>query len=578
MTKSKWRMLLSIFAVFAIMSIAVACGDDDDDDDGGDETPAAGTTTTGTTPTTAASPTEAKPSGTITIGGTQFETWDPHFSDFAQDIAHFFMVWRGAYELDLDNKPVPSMAAGAPTVSSDGKTYTVKLQSGLKWSDGTAMTAADFVAGIQRTCNPDNAGHYQYILTAIVGCDDYYGATDATPEKKAELLKALGVRAVDDLTIEYKLREAQPTFPILLALWPTFPVPSKKVTTPDAKWPGPLENVYNGPFMPKAYTEKASIELVPNPNWAGKTKPKVEKIVIRYIDDAAVSNNAYRAGELDATAANSSELDKLKTEFPKELNLYPATRTIGLEFNLKDPLMAKPEVRLALSQATDRVTLNKVVFKDGNTPTTSWVPPVRNGLKGGEYDATIGFNATKAKESLAKAGYANGKDFPKLTMLLVDSATNKALGQFLQAEWEKHLGIKLELEFTDSKTRSSRFNSGEFQIVTGGWQEDYPDPENWFIGLWETGGSINKTNTSIKALDDLIAKAKFNTKDEERRSQYRDAEKLLLEQVNGIAPLWHTQAKTLIKPHIKGMIESKRPGDTFVSGDWNPENWSTTKK
>ena len=138
MTKSKWRMLLSIFAVFAIMAVSVACGDDDDDDDGGDETP---TTTT------------QAPSGTITIGGLQFETWDPHFSDFAQDIAHFFMVWRGAYELDLDNKPVPSMAAGAPTVSSDGKTYTVKLQSGLKWSDGTAMTAADFVAGIQRTCN-----------------------------------------------------------------------------------------------------------------------------------------------------------------------------------------------------------------------------------------------------------------------------------------------------------------------------------------------------------------------------------------------------------------------------------------
>ncbi len=576
MTKSRWKLLLSIFAIFAVLSVAVACGDDDDDDDGGDTTPAA--TTAAGSPTTAASPTVAKPTGTITIAGTQFETWDPHFSDFAQDIAHFFMVWRGAYELDLDNKPVPSMAAGAPTVSADGKTYTVKLQSGLKWSDGSPMVAADFVAGIQRTCNPDNAGHYQYILTAIVGCDDYYAATEATPEKKAELLKALGVRAVDDLTIEYKLTDPQVTFPILLALWPTFPVPSKKVATPDAKWPGPLENLYNGPFMPKAYTEKASIELVPNPNWAGKVKPKVEKIVIRYIDDAAVANNAYRAGELDATVANSSELDKLKTEFPKELNLYPATRTIGLEFNLKDPLVGKPEVRLALSQATDRATLNKVVFKDGNTPTTSWVPPVRNGLKGGEYDSILGFNAAKAKENLAKAGYADGKGFPKLTMLLVDSATNKALGQFLQAEWEKHLGIKLELEFTDSKTRSSRFNKGEFQVVTGGWQEDYPDPENWFLGLWETGGSINKTNTSIKALDELIGKAKFNQKDEERRTQYRDAEKLLLTEASGIAPLWHTQAKTLIKPHIKGMVESKRPGDTFVSGDWNPENWSTTKK
>ena len=130
----------------------------------------------------------------------------------------------------------------------------------------------------------------------------------------------------------------------------------------------------------------------------------------------------------------------------------------------------------------------------------------------------------------------------------------------------------------DSKTRSARFNSGQYQLVTGGWQEDYPDPENWFIGLWETGGSINKTNTSIKELDDIIAKAKFNRNDEERRKFYRDAEKLLLTQATGIAPLWHTQAKFLVKPYIKGMVESKRPGDTFVPGDWNPENWSTTKK
>ncbi len=98
------------------------------------------------------------------------------------------------------------------------------------------------------------------------------------------------------------------------------------------------------------------------------------------------------------------------------------------------------------------------------------------------------------------------------------------------------------------------------------------------IGLWETGGSINKTGTSIKALDDLISAAKFNQNDEQRRQQYQQAEKILLDGANGIAPLWQTGQHRLVKPYIKGMIESKRPGDTFVPGDWNPENWSTTKK
>lgn len=566
MTKSKWQLLLSMFAIFAILAFAAACGDDDDDDDSGDDS---ATSTSGTQTT-------AKPSGTITIGATQFENWDPHFSDFAADISHMVKVWRGLYHTDLQDKPQPAMAEGAPTVSSDGKTYTVKLKAGLKWSDGQALTAKDFVLGIQRTCNPDVAGHYQYILTNIVGCDDYYASASKTASEKDALLKAVGVKAIDDTTLEIKLMNAQPTFTTLLSMWPTFPAPSHKLSTVDAKWPGPLENVYNGPFMPKAYTEKSSLELVPNPNWSGTTVG-VEKLVMKYVDDPAVLNQAYRSGEVDATVANKAELDKLKTEFPKELQLYPATRTIGIEFNLQDATMKNPDVRLALSQATDRVTMMKVVFKDANTATTNWVPPARNGLKGGEYDSILAFDVTKAKASLSKAGFANGAGFPKITLIQIDSATNKLAGDFLTAEWKKHLGIDLEVQYVDSKTRQAAFNTKQYQIVLGGWQEDYPDAENWFIGLWETSGSINKTSTSIPALDKAIADSKYNTNDEARRKGYRDAEKLLLEQASGIAPIYHTLAAMLVKPHITGMVENKRPADTFVAGDWYPELWKTSK-
>jgi oligopeptide transport system substrate-binding protein len=219
----------------------------------------------------------------------------------------------------------------------------------------------------------------------------------------------------------------------------------------------------------------------------------------------------------------------------------------------------------------------KVVFKDGNIKTTSWVPPARNGLEPGTYDSILGFDETKAKASLSDAGYANGQGFPEITLLQTDTATNKTLGEFIQSEWKRVLNIDIKLEFVESSTRAGRFNSGDFQIVTGGWQEDYPDPENWFIGLWQTGGSINKTFTSIPELDALIEEAQFNSNDEERREQYREAEELLLAQASGIAPLWHTQAKFLVKPYISGMLENKRPGDTFVPGDWSPEYWVTTQ-
>ena len=557
MTKTYWRVLISMLALLAIASIAVACGDDDDE---GNDTP-----------------TPAPASGTITIGATQFETWDPHFSDFAQDITHFVYVWRGLYHLDRNDVPQPAMAAGAPEVSNDGKTYTVKLKSGLKWSDGADLTADDFVLGVQRNCNPDIAGHYQYILTNIVGCDDYYEAAEASAADKEALRAAVGVRATDSLTVEFTLQNPQPTFPILLALWPTFPVPSHKLAAVDADWPGPLENVYNGPFMPTAYTEQSSMELSPNPNWVG-TPVGVTKVILRYVDDAAVLTNAFRTGEVDATAANKPELDRLKTEFPDQLHQYPATRTIGIEFNVKASPVDNGDVRVALSRATDRDTMMDVVYSGANIATTSWVPPARNGLQGGEYDQYIGFDEAKAKEAMAAAGYPNGQGFPSLTLLLADTATNKLAGEFLQAEWKRILGIDIQLEFTDSRTRSSRFNASDFQIVLGGWQEDYPDPENWFLGLWETGGSINKPQTSIPALDDLISKAQYNTNDEERRQQYRDAERILLEKASGIAPIYHSMVAALVRTEISGMVENQRPGDTFVPGDWYIELWRTSRR
>ena len=586
MTNIRWRTLFAVLSVFAVMAIAVACGDDDDDAGGAATVPSGGTTTAtqatgggGTTPTTSA------PKGTITIRGTQFQSWDPHYANFAQDITHFFMVWRGAYEFDLESKPIPSMADGDPTVSSDGKTYTVKLKKDLKWSDGTPMTAKDFVAGVQRTCDHAVAGEYQYILTAIVGCDAAYDAKNAEKPaaELATLRAAVGVRAVDDLTVEYKLTDPQPTFPILLAMWPTFPVPTAKVKDIyDPAWPGPMENVYNGPFKPSAYSEKSSIELVPNTQWVGAQKAQVEKIVIRYIDDASVANNAYRAGELDASLANLAELDKLKDRVQIRED---GRRTLRLSRHSHHRPGIQPGRRPheeceSSSRAFPRDRprdAERSGEQERQHATTSWVPPARNGLKGGEYDKVIGFDAAAAKKLLADAGFADGKDFPELTMLLVDTAVNKDLGAFLQAEYKKHLNIDMKLEFVDSKTRSARFNSGEYQMVTGGWQEDYPDPENWFIGLWETDGSINKTNTSIKALDDLVAGAKFNQNDEARREAYRKAEQTLLAEASGVAPLWHTQATFLVKPYIKGMVESKRPGDTFTPGDWNPENWTTTK-
>jgi oligopeptide transport system substrate-binding protein len=567
-------MLLSMFAIFAIMAFAVACGDDDDDDDGGDEPGGTGTTA----PTVAQA---GPPSGTITVRSVQFESFDPHWSSFSQDIDIFFKIWRGLLEYDKDGKLILSMAQSMPTYSADGKTVTVKLKSGLKWSDGQPLDANDFVLGIQRTCSFKNAGQYQSLLSNIVGCDAYYSAAnkDKPAAEQATLLKGVGVRAVDAGTLEIKLTQAQGTFNHMLALWVTMPVPKHKVADDAVKWPGPMENVYNGPFMPSAYTEKDNITLAPNPNWAGSNKARVEKIVIKYIDDVAVANTAYRAGEIDITAANSVELDQIRVDptLSKELLTYDNPTTIGWHFQHKDPVLAKTEVRLAISQATDRQTLNDVVLKKANNPSTSWVPEPVSGVKKGTYDQYLAFNVTKAKENLTKAGYPNGQGFPNLVLLQTDSATNKAVGEFLKSELKKHLNIDITLEFTDSRTRSARYNTSDFQLVLGGWHQDFFHPENWFIGLWETGGSLNKPNVSNKAIDDAMVKAKAEQNAEAALKQWQGIEKTLLENAH-FAPLYQRTNNYLVKPHIQGVKENAGPNDSNMPAAWLPELWVTTKK
>lgn len=560
MTKSKWRLLLSMFALFAVFAIAVACGDDDDDDgNGGDAT---------NTP----SGSDAEPTGEIVIRGVQFETWDPHLSDFTQDISHFMKVWRGLYRLDNDERPQPMMAADMPEITNDGKTYTIKLKDGLLWSDGDDLKAEDFVWGILRTCNPDTGGYYQSMLSNVVGCDDFFAAADASDSERQALEDAVGVTAKDDLTIEINLLETQPSFTTQLALWVTFPVPAHLLDSAGAAWPGPLENVYNGPFVPTAYTEQTEIVLEPNPNWIGDG-PGLAKVTIRYIDDTSVANQAYRTGEIHATLADPTQIEALKTEFADELHEWASTITIGIEYNVARAPFDNADVRVALSRATNREQMNNIVFSNAYQMSTLWAPPGRNGLEIGEYDDILGYDEEAAKELFADAGYPNGQGFPSFTILLTDSAANKLLGEFLQAEWKRILNIDVKLEFVDSQTRSARFNQSDFDMVVGGWGEDYPDPENWFLGLWQTGGTYNKTNTSDPELDRVIGEAQYEGDDEKRRDLYREAERILLETANGIAPLYHRTNLFLVKPNISGMVENKRGNEGFVPGDWSIEYW-----
>lgn len=559
----QWRyLLITLLAVGALVAVA-ACGDDDDD--GGDD---AGTPTESATDAPVAG-------GEITVHTTEPESLDPHFSDFSVDITIQQMVNRGLYDILPGGVLRPAYAAELPTVSEDGLTYTIPIKDGMTWADGETLDANDFVFGIQRTCNPDNAGHYQYVLTNISGCDDYYSAYGTedepltpTTEELDVLGQAVTVSAPDDLTLKITISSPQATFKSILALWMVYPAPDESLASVDAAWPAPPDTPCSGPFCVTEWVAGDHLTLVKNESYGLTPTASLDKITLRIIDDFTTALAAYDAGEIDMIRLGTVDLPLVRDRDDYVPQALPIT--IGLEFMLEDPVVSDLNVRLALSRAIDRDLLNDVVNASANIPTTNWVPAEEPGANAqGAFEAVIGFDVEGAKQALSDAGYPGGEGFPGIEILLRDDETNKTLGAFLQEQYLTILGIDLTVTILDSQTRQERFNSGDFQFLVGGWGHDYPDAENWLVGLFETGASINKQRCSDPGIDAALADAVIETEDAPRWALLQEAEKIAVETLCGYAPLYHRGNHYMISPDLGGVSPTLE--DHFMPQF--PEDW-----
>lgn len=562
----RWAYLL--MALVAIIALGLAACSDDDDDDGGDGTPVPGDETDA--PTDAPEPVAG---GEIIVHATEPESLDPHFSDFSLDITVEQMMMRGLYDLLPGGVLQLAYAAALPSISDDGLTYTIPIKEGMLWGNGETLDANDFVFGIQRTCNPDNAGHYQYMLSAgvgnLVGCDDYYAAIDATAEEKSALRDLVGVSAPDDLTLEITIGAPKATFTSILALWMVYPAPDETLASVDASWPDPPETPCSGPFCATSLTPGDSMVLEANPNWALDPAPSLDKITLRFIDDFSVALRAYDAGELDMIRIGQTDLPLVEDR--DDFYPQPLPITIGLQYYLPDELLSDLNVRLALSRAIDRDLYAAVVFEGGVIPTTNWVPAEEPGANAlGAFEDEIGYDEAGAQQALADAGYPGGEGFPGVSFLSRDDATSIAAAEFMQAAFADVLGITMDIEVTDSQTRQEKFNSGDFQLLLGGWGHDYPDAENWLLGLFDTGASINKQECSDPDIDAALSAAAIEQDQDTRFGLLQEAERIAVTTLCGYAPLYHRGNFYLISPDLLGVEPTLE--DHFLPQF--PENWS----
>ncbi|MFN8502118.1 peptide ABC transporter substrate-binding protein [Kouleothrix sp.] len=500
--------------------------------------------------------------------GTWPDTLDPQKASFSNEIAVLQLNYEGLTRYDKDLKTVPA-AAEKWEYNSDATQVTFHLRDGLKYSDGSPLTAQDFVNAVYRTLDPHSPGDYQTSLFMIKGADAIINTEVPTDEAKLpDLQKALGVKATDDKTITFDLAQPTPYFHTLAAIWVMYPAKQDLVSKGGETWYEDAANqIGNGPWQISSIDKSGNkIEFKANENyWGGK--PKLDAVEYTYIQDLTVALQAYKNGEVDIMAPDPNDVPTIKSDatLSKEYTEYAGACTSTVSFNLSKPPFNNPKVREAFAYGFDRDGYVRDALKDTEIPTLTWIPPGYPGYDKAEN--RFGYDPAKAKAALAEAGFADGKGLPEIKYTYnSNNPANQARAEYIVQMYQKSLGVTIVPDPVEGTTLTAMRKSNETypMITTAGWCADYPDQQDWLSIYWHSSTSFARdTGYKNADVDKLLEQADVETDAAKRTQLYDQAQKLVIADV-GEMMRSNTKNYYLIKPYVKGLEFT--PQDSDVPG------------
>lgn len=508
----------------------------------------------------------------VNIGGEP-PTLDPTLASWDASYSVIELVFEGLLKLDRELKLQPALALEVPTVanggvSADGKSYTFRLRPGAKFSDGKPVTAKDFEFSIKRLLDPALAAEYASFYHCIMGAEEYNTSKEKDPAKLKGLRDAVGVRARDDQTLEVKLREPRASFLQLAALWPAVPLredilkANSTAEKPDRWTEDPKSYIGTGPFKMTEWVHQDHITLVPNENYYGP-RPKLKKILLTMVSDGQAEYAAFLNGEREIGKVPTALYEQIQKDpnLSKQVVRIPRLSTVALMFNHRQKPLDNVKVRQAMSTAIDREALVAKVQMGVNKPAYSWIPP---GVPGFQPDlgAQYKLDGARAKQLLAEAGYPAGQGLPALTLQFANVRNNPLLAQFLQEQWRVHLGIEVKLEPMEAKAFAQAVTKGQYTMGFIGWNGDYPDPDNWLPGVFESGARNNHTHYSNPKFDDLVKKAIAEPDERKRTAMWAEAQKMVVDDA-AMAFLMHQEYFILLPPHVKDIFVTAMDGSAI---------------
>lgn len=443
-------------------------------------------------------------------------------------------------------EPMPEIATRWD-VSADRQTYTFHLRPS-QWSDGTPLTAHDFVFSFRRLVDPKTGSKYATNGHIFKG-GAAVGRGAAPPE-------SLGVRAVDDLTLEVELEDPLPYVLSFLTFYSFMPIPRHRLADlerrgiDEALWTRPEHVVSNGPYQLSEWKFRQRMVFERNPRYWDAANVRLDRVRVAMVESYTTALNMYAAGEFDWPGSNTS----LPAEFMdylagfKDYRRHPYLASYYYWINTKAPPLDNPLLRRALALAIDREALVRHVTRGGQIPAADLVP---DGVAGYQALGRPLFDPEAARRLLAEAGYASGADVPAITLTYNTSEGHKQVAEAVQQMWKDVLGISVELENQEWKVFLSTAEMNNFQLCRMGWTADYADPFT-FLELLTSACGNNHSNWSDPAYDRLLKEANREPDPAVRLAKFREAEALALEQ-QPLIPLYTYTRTQLVKPYVRGI-------------------------
>ena len=477
-------------------------------------------------------------------------------------------------ELDKDFNVVPA-AAESWEVGDDGLTWSFHLRPDQVWSDGTPLTANDYVATFQYLADPEHAWDFAWFYNGVIQNWEEVIAGELPKEE-------LGVAAPDDLTFQIVTQQPFPPLPGMMKFGWTL---QKKALEEHGPYynSDPATSVSSGPYMLDTFEPGKLITVVANPSYKGYRPPRIQRMEAIYMDPGT-EFSAFQKGEIDAVGYESlspADLELvLNDPVLKEnyLRHFGDFRTDYLLFDTFNPPFDNLDVRKAFAHAVDREAIVTNVYGEVKAmPAYAMLMPgFPSSSTKGELNEYQAYDCDMAKEYLATAGYPDGEGFPKLEMWLRDEAPAlQAVFQAVAASISQCLNVEIEVSNKDRKVYTDAMNAKptglQFGAVSYGM--DYLDPTN-MLGIWVFGGRHSWKNDEF---DQLINEATPLVGDPEKRDQlFRDAERILVDDVGGIF-IDHRWQGTLFQPWVRGDCIREADAIGIMGEHWGNDSCVSNK-